>query len=38
MSAFILENSKLVLLFVLIGTIIILSSTGNRPYRHETRK
>jgi len=31
MTAFIIENSKLIMLFVLIGTIIGLSSFGNRP-------
>jgi hypothetical protein len=38
MTAFMIGNSKLILMFLLIGTIIALSSSGNRPYRHETRK
>ncbi len=37
MTAFIVENSKLIMVFLLIGTIIGLSVFGNRPYRHETR-
>ena len=35
MLAFIIENSKLIMVFVLIGTIIALSAIANRPYRHE---
>jgi hypothetical protein len=38
MIAFIIENSKLIMVFLLIGTIIGLSSWGNRPYGHETHK
>lgn len=38
MAAFIAENSKLIMLFLLIGTIIGLSASANRPYRHETRE
>ena len=37
MTAFIIENSKLIMIFLLVGTIIGLSSLGNRPYRQETR-
>ena len=37
MTAFIVENSKLIMVFLLIGTIIGLSAFGNRPYRRETR-
>ncbi len=33
MATFIIGNSKLIMLFVLIGTIIGLSSFGNRPDR-----
>ena len=35
MLAFIIENSKLIMVFLLIGTIIGLSAIANRPYRHE---
>ena len=35
MFEFIVENSKLVVLFLLISTIIGLSSFGNRPYQRE---
>ena len=35
MLAFVLENSKLIMIFVLIGLIIAL---GSWPYRHETRE
>jgi hypothetical protein len=38
MISFIIENSKLIMVFLLIGTIIGLSSFGNRPYQHETRE
>jgi hypothetical protein len=38
MVAFIAENSKLIMLFLLIGTIIGLSASANRPYRHETHE
>ena len=38
MLGFIIENSKLVMMFLLIGTIIGLSIIGSRPYRHETRE
>jgi hypothetical protein len=38
MTAFVIAYSKLILMFALIGTIIALSSTGRRPYRHEARK
>jgi hypothetical protein len=38
MTAFIIAYSKLILMFALIGTIIALSSTGHRPYRHEPHK
>jgi len=38
MTAFIIAYSKLILMFALIGTVIALSSTGQRPYRHEARK
>jgi len=37
MTAFIAENSKLIMVFLLIGTIIALSAFGNRPYRREAR-
>jgi hypothetical protein len=35
MVAFIIENSKLIMVFLLIGTIIGLSAFANRPYRRE---
>jgi hypothetical protein len=35
MIAFVIENSKLIMIFLLIGIIIAL---GSRPYRHETRE
>jgi hypothetical protein len=35
MVAFIVENSKLIMVFLLIGTIIGLSAFANRPYRNE---
>ena len=35
MFEFIIENSKLVMVFLLIATVIGLSSFGNRPYRRE---
>ena len=38
MAAFVTENSKLIMLFLLIGTIIGLSASANRPYWHETRE
>jgi hypothetical protein len=38
MFAFVLENHKLIMVFVLIATIIALSSFGNRPYRPEPPK
>jgi hypothetical protein len=38
MTAFIIAYSKLILMFALIGTIIALSSTGHRPYRHKAHK
>jgi hypothetical protein len=38
MVAFIIENSKLIMIFLLIGTIIGLAALGNRPYRHEARE
>ena len=38
MFAFVVENHKLIMLFVLIATIIALSSFGNRPYRAEPPK
>jgi hypothetical protein len=38
MTSFIIENSKLIMVFLLIGTIIGLSSFGNRPYQPETRE
>jgi hypothetical protein len=38
MTAFIVENSKLIMVFLLTGTIIGLSAFGNRPYRHQTRE
>jgi len=37
MIAFIIENSKLIMVFLLIGTIIGLSAFGNRPYQQEAR-
>jgi hypothetical protein len=37
MTTFIVENSKLIMVFLLIGTIITLSAFGNRPYRREAR-
>ncbi|MFY9754487.1 MAG: hypothetical protein WAK37_00940 [Pseudolabrys sp.] len=36
MTAFIIAYSKLILMFALIGTIIALSSTGQRPYRQRS--
>ncbi|HET7383851.1 MAG TPA: hypothetical protein VFJ59_14845 [Pseudolabrys sp.] len=36
--AFVIENSKLIMVFLLIGTIIGLASFGSRPYQHETRE
>jgi hypothetical protein len=38
MFAFVIENSKLIMVFLLIGTIIGLASFGSRPYQHETRE
>jgi hypothetical protein len=38
MFAFIVENSKLIMVFLLMGTIIGLSCFGNRPYQHETHE
>jgi hypothetical protein len=38
MFAFVVENPKLVMVLMLIATIIVLSSFGNRPYRHEPPK
>jgi len=38
MIGFITENSKLIMIFLLIGAIIGLSSLGDRRFRHETRK
>jgi hypothetical protein len=38
MLAFIIENSKLILMFLLIGTIIGLSCSANRPYRNEAHE
>jgi len=35
MIAFVIEHSKLIMIFLLIGIIIALAS---RPYRHETRE
>jgi hypothetical protein len=35
MLAFIVENSKLIIVFLLIGTIIGLSAYANRPFRRE---
>ena len=35
MFASIVENSKLIMVFLLIATIIGLSSFGNRPYKRE---
>jgi len=36
MLAFIVENSKLIVVLLLIGTIIGLSAYANRPFRCET--
>ena len=35
MITFVIEHSKLIMIFLLIGIIIALAS---RPYRHETRE
>ena len=35
MFAFIVENSKLIMVILLIATVIGLSSFGNRPYQRE---
>ena len=35
MLEFIIENSKLIMVFLLIATVIGLSSFGNRPYQGE---
>lgn len=35
MIAFVMENSKLIMIFLLVGLIIAL---GSWPYRHETRE
>lgn len=35
MTAFLIEYSKLIMIFLLIGTIIGLSAFANRPYRNE---
>ena len=37
MTTVIIEYSKLFMVFLLIGTIIGLSSFGSRAYRHQTR-
>jgi hypothetical protein len=38
MFAFVIENSKLIMVFLLIGTIIGLSSFGSRPYQDAMRE
>ena len=38
MVALLIENSKLIMIFLLIGTIIGLAYFGNRPYRPGTRE
>ena len=38
MVALLIENSKLIMIFLLIGTIIGLAYFGNRPYRPVTRE
>jgi hypothetical protein len=35
MFEFIIENSKLIMVFLLVATIIGLSSFGSRPYQRE---
>jgi hypothetical protein len=37
MLALLIENSKLIMIFLLIGTVIGLAYFGSRPYRHGTR-
>lgn len=38
MFTFVVENPKLIMVLMLIATIIVLSSFGNRPYRPEPPK
>lgn len=38
MVALLIENSKLIMILLLIGTIIELAYFGNRPYRPGTRE